>query len=169
MFAGENIPENKITFLCMHGVSYEAVGVCLQNPQWSPWWSVSDLGDLTSDLALGSESKGGLFNFSSCLIWLEHRLFRADCPYGNSHNQKQKKKGEDAEASNVLETESCSLTANGKYCDTVVKNLYKTTAQVDTWFLDRRLVLTLYSTNNVKFVVLHLFRTQFFQLEKMNI
>lgn len=79
---------------------------------------------------------------------------------------KSKNKREDAETSNVLGTQSCSFTSNGKYSDSVVKTLYQTTARLETQFLDHRLVLTHYSTNNLVFIVLQLFRTQFFVWRK---
>lgn len=43
-------------------------------------------------------------------------------------------KGEDAETSHVLDTESCRLNPNGKHSDAGVKDPYKTTARLETWF-----------------------------------
>lgn len=115
------------------GISAEYCGVCL------------DGGDAISDPGEGEQGGEGCFllalfdqsSDSSKLIV---------CTAASAINSRNKGK---MQKQVMCWIQSCCLIANGKYSDTGVENQKKITAWLETWFLDCRPVLPLYSRNNL--------------------
>lgn len=116
MFSGEDLPEYKITFLYGSGVKQEGVG------DFSPKHPVitvtfaSDWVGVMSDLALGRQQRTILFflmPYSIRILTLQGRCYTEASTSRSLHFPLHK--GEDAETSHVLDTESCCLNPNGKH------------------------------------------------------